>query len=501
MKIGIDLGTTNCCVAYIDKEGNPQIVPNDEGDRTTPSVIFFDEDHVVVGMAAKEEAGINPENTISYIKRQMGDESFKFPRGDDYLTPEDLSAIILKKLKNMSEDYLGEEVDSVVITVPAYFNDAQRKATQDAANIAGLKVLKIINEPTAAALAYGVNNKSEDQNIMIYDLGGGTFDAVAMELRGGNLRVLSTNGNKQLGGFDFDNALLGYVIEKIEEKYDVDLYDDEYAIEYLREKVEDAKKALSSKSKTNIVINYENIRDKIEITQEIFNDLIRSDVRRTCDMMNFTLEDAGLTWDQVDKTIFVGGSSRIKLVREMVEELIGKKPSLELNPDEVVAIGAAIQANLIESDGNANEHLSGIEIIDVNSHSLGMVALNEEKEKINYIIIEKDSPLPCSVTSSFLSTVENQGFIDIGVVEGEEEDLNYCSIVSEMTIRLPEVQRPIGSEFLVTYSYDTDGIIHVDIFDSASQTFMQSIDIERKSNLSKQEIIEKKDKISNLEIE
>lgn len=256
MEIGIDLGTTNSCVAYIDQDGNPQIIPNDEGGRTTPSVIFFEEDRVIVGNQAKEEALINPEDTVSYIKRHMGDKDFKYARKDGQIfSPEDLSAIILKKLKKIAEDYLGQEVDAAVITVPAYFNDAQRKATQDAANIAGLKVLKIINEPTAAALAYGVGKETGDQTIMIYDLGGGTFDVVIMRLEEGELRVLATNGNRQLGGFDFDNALLSYVIDYLEEKHDLDVYEDPYIIEDLRERVEDAKKALSTKTKTNIVIN------------------------------------------------------------------------------------------------------------------------------------------------------------------------------------------------------------------------------------------------------
>lgn len=238
MEIGIDLGTTNSCVAFINSDGKPEVIPNSEGGRTTPSVIFFEDEGVIVGQAAKEEALINPLDTVSYIKRHMGEPSFKFINKDNELfTPEELSAIILKKMKKSAEDFLGEEVTEAVITVPAYFNDAQRKATQDAGNIAGLKVLKIINEPTAAALAYGISQDSQNQNIMIYDLGGGTFDVVIMELKDGDFKVIATNGNRELGGFDFDNALLGYVLNYIEEKHGVDLSEDMYAIEDLREKV------------------------------------------------------------------------------------------------------------------------------------------------------------------------------------------------------------------------------------------------------------------------
>ena len=502
MEIGIDLGTTNSCVAYIDQDGNPQIIPNDEGGRTTPSVIFFDEDRVIVGSQAKEEALINPEDTVSYIKRHMGDKDFKYAKRDgEIFSPEDLSAIILKKLKKSAEDYLGQEVDAAVITVPAYFNDAQRKATQDAANIAGLKVLKIINEPTAAALAYGVGKESGDQKIMIYDLGGGTFDVVIMQLKDGELRVLATNGNRQLGGFDFDNNLLSYVIGYLEEKYDLDVYEDPYMMEDLRERVEDAKKALSTKSKTNIIINAGSVRDKLEVSLDLFNSMIAGDIQRTCDMMTFTLEDAGLEWKDIDKTIFVGGSSRINLVRDRVEALVGKKPSFELNPDEVVAIGAAIQASLLAGQEGPNQNLSGTKIIDVNSHSLGFASFNDQNVLINAIMIEKNTPLPASVTQSFFLMNENQQALGIKICEGEDQDINYVTIISDTEVRLPEAPRPERAEVQVTYSYDTDGIIHVNVFDVTTETLLQAVELERPSNLTKQEILEKKNKISNLEID
>lgn len=503
MEIGIDLGTTNSCVAYINSDGKPEVIPNSEGGRTTPSVIFFEDEGVIVGQAAKEEALINPEDTVSYIKRHMGEPSFKFSNKDNELfTPEELSAIILKKMKKSAEDFLGEEVTEAVITVPAYFNDAQRKATQDAGNIAGLKVLKIINEPTAAALAYGISQDSQNQNIMIYDLGGGTFDVVIMELKDGDFRVIATNGNRELGGFDFDNALLGYVLNYVEEKHGVDLSEDIYAIEDLREKVEEAKKSLSSKSKTNIIINNDGIRDKIEITVDLFNSLIMDDVKKTLNMIMFTLEDADIDKSDIDKTIFVGGSSRMKLVREMVEDFMGKKPSFELNPDEVVAMGAAIQAHLLKGSDTSDQNIRGVNIIDVNSHSLGLVVQDNDKIDYNNIMIPKNSPLPASFTKVFYTSIENQQAVTVKICEGEDADLDYVTIISDTVQDLPPAEkRDMGSELRVTFNYDINGLISIDIYDAATETSMRAVEFERKANLSKQEVMEKTNKISNIDIE
>lgn len=503
MEIGIDLGTTNSCVAYINSDGKPEVIPNSEGGRTTPSVIFFEDEGVIVGQAAKEEALINPEDTVSYIKRHMGEPSFKFSNKDNELfTPEELSAIILKKMKKSAEDFLGEEVTEAVITVPAYFNDAQRKATQDAGNIAGLKVLKIINEPTAAALAYGISQDSQNQNIMIYDLGGGTFDVVIMELKDGDFRVIATNGNRELEGFDFDNALLGYVLNYVEEKHGVDLSEDIYAIEDLREKVEEAKKSLSSKSKTNIIINNDGIRDKIEITVDLFNSLIMDDVKKTLNMIMFTLEDADMDKSDIDKTIFVGGSSRMKLVREMVEDFMGKKPSFELNPDEVVAMGAAIQAHLLKGSDTSDQNIRGVNIIDVNSHSLGLVVQDNDKIDYNNIMIPKNSPLPASFTKVFYTSIENQQAVTVKICEGEDADLDYVTIISDTVQDLPPAEkRDMGSELRVTFNYDINGLISIDIYDAATETSMRAVEFERKANLSKQEVMEKTNKISNIDIE
>lgn len=323
-----------------------------------------------------------------------------------------------------------------------------------------------------------------------------------MELKDGDFRVIATNGNRELGGFDFDNALLGYVLNYVEEKHGVDLSEDIYAIEDLREKVEEAKKSLSSKSKTNIIINNDGIRDKIEITVDLFNSLIMDDVKKTLNMIMFTLEDADMDKSDIDKTIFVGGSSRMKLVREMVEDFMGKKPSFELNPDEVVAMGAAIQAHLLKGSDTSDQNIRGVNIIDVNSHSLGLVVNDSDSQiEFNEIIIPKNSPLPASFTKTFTTRYENQNLVRVQVCEGEDMDLDYVTIISDTTHELPPAERPIGSKLEVTYNYDANGLVSVDIYDTATETSMRAVELERKANLSKQEVMEKTNKISNIDIE
>lgn len=335
---------------------------------------------------------------------------------------------------------------------------------------------------------------------MIYDLGGGTFDVVVMEINNKELKVLATNGNRNLGGFDFDNALLNYVLEYIENKHGIDLFDDVYAMEDLREKVEEAKKSLSNKQKTSIVVNASGIRDKVEITQELFNSLIRGLIEQTIDMVKFTLEDAGLNWSDIDKTILVGGSSRIKLVRDRIEEVTHKKPSLELNPDEVVAIGAAYQGKFLDDKKDLNQDLQGIKIIDVNSHGIGFSAMDNGVER-NYIMIEKNTPIPTDATRSFYTLVENQNLVTLKVCEGDEEDLKYVNIIGETKIKLPAGQRPKGSEMKFFLSYDKDGLIKLKVWDAFTDTMIDAFELKRDSNLTKEEVVEKTNRISNIDVQ
>lgn len=503
MVVGIDLGTTNSAVAYVDKNGNPQIISNTEGERVTPSVLLFEDKNPIVGSVAKSDSVSDPFNTVQFVKRQMGNSSFTFIREDgESFTAEELSAIIIKKLKNSAEEFLGKEVRKAVVTVPAYFDDSQRKATMDAANIAGLEVLKIINEPTAAALAYGLLEDVKEEKIAVYDLGGGTFDLVIMDIKGDNIQILATNGDRNLGGFDFDNVIIEYVVEKFQEDYGIDLYEDDYAIQELREKAEDAKKILSNRNKANINLMSQGQRARIELTIDKFNEMIEPLIDRTGILMDMTIEDAGLTWADIDKTILVGGSTRVRMVHDKVLEVTGKAPSLELDPDEIVAMGAAIQAELLKGEGSSKDQvIGGVKIVDVNAHGLGVASLNDEKELVNSIILPKNTPIPAEAERTFFTSVENQNRLDLTITEGDDYDLDFVKIIGESSIALPQCERPKGSGLRIILSYDLDGLINLKIEDVVTGMLVDEVEVQRDSNLTEAEIREKADKLEDLEIE
>ncbi|KFZ39513.1 Hsp70 family protein, partial [Thermoactinomyces sp. Gus2-1] len=381
--VGIDLGTTYSAISVVNKYGKPEIMVNREGERITPSVVLFDGSDVVVGSIAKRSAVASPFNVVQFVKRQIGDKAWKFTteQNEDF-TPEEISAMILRRLKEDAETLLGEKVEDAVITVPAYFDDAQRKATQDAGRIAGLNVLRIINEPTAAALAYGLDKMHMEQNILVYDLGGGTFDVTIMHLSPSGLRVLSTGGAKNLGGFDWDNVVMNYLNEEFQKQGGIDLLEDPMLEQDLRDKAEIAKKTLSVRDRTNVFLSANGINASITLTREIFDELTAPLLNRTQKIMEFVLEDANIEWKDIDKVLLVGGSTRMKQVPAMIERVTGIKPSLDVNPDEVVALGAAIQGAILQiKEGNADLSLSQsfpvVEVQDVNSHSMGVVALDE----------------------------------------------------------------------------------------------------------------------------
>lgn len=502
MVVGIDLGTTNSAIAYIDENGIPQIIPNRDGERITPSVILFENDTPIVGTIAKNDAVSDPINAVQFVKRQMGNESYKFinENGDSY-TPEEASAIILKKLKQDAEAFLGQSVDAAVITVPAYFDDAQRKATQDAGQIAGLKVLKIINEPTAAALTYGYTKKQTAQNIMAYDLGGGTFDVTIMTVSNDDIIIRATAGDRNLGGFNFDNSIIAYVQKQFEKQYGIDLYDDMVALQELREKAEACKKTLSSRGKALINISSEGKSLKVEVTRELFNEKISSLINRTIFIMKSVLDDANYQWNDIDKILLVGGSTRVKLVSELIEKETGKKPSSEVNPDEVVAVGAAIQANLIDAHiEQRDETTIKTKIVDVNSHSLGILALDQYSSKRkNFIILKRNTPIPAQESKVFYTVSDNQRNIEIEVTEGEDEEVEYIRVIGKAQVELPE--RPVGSPIKIVICYDENGIVHVSAIDEMTRKNLGEMNIERKSNLSEDDVISKTNKISDLNIE
>jgi len=505
MKVGIDLGTTNSAVAYINQHGTAEIVPNSEGERTTPSVILMEGNKAIVGEVAKEASITQVDETIQFVKRQIGNPNFQIPVPgmDKMLTAVEASAIILKKLVQDAEDELDEEITDVVITVPAYFDDVKRMATIEAAEMVGLNVLKIINEPTAAALAYyHLDKEKTNQNIAVYDLGGGTFDVSIVNINENEIQVLATDGDSNLGGFDFDNYIIDYVINEFEEETGHDLYDDDEALQMLRENAERCKKSLTRRDQYTIRVSAFGERKSYDITRDLFNDLIKSLLDQTKIVMDATVQEAGITWEDVDKILLVGGSTRVPQVAQMVEELTGMSPSTELNPDEVVALGAAVQASLIdEDDPEASPSRENIVIKDVNSHSLGIITYDSNSDTHgNSIILHRNTVIPASATEGFLTVYDNQSEILIRITEGEDEDPEYVNIIGESPVQLPE-GLPKGSPIEITISYDKNGIVHLIAKELTTNQELGEMVIERKSNLTQIELAEKREALLSIEVE
>ena len=506
--IGIDLGTTNTAAAYLNKHGKPEIIANREGQRTTPSVVSFEADETMVGDIAKRSAVASPLDTVQYVKRQMGNPnwSFETETGKSY-TPEEVSAIILKRIAEDAETILGERVTDAVITVPAYFDDAQRNATKDAGEIAGLNVLRIINEPTAAALAYGIDKLDNKQTLLVYDLGGGTFDVTIVRLDGDEIKVLATGGDRNLGGFDFDNELMKHLNQEFKLAGGCDLFADPTLEQDLRDKVEIAKKTLSSRDRTKIFLSAGGKNVPVTLTLEKFQSLTQTLIETTGDIMELVLEEAGLSWKAIDKILLVGGSTRMRAVPTLIERLSGKKPSQEVHPDEAVALGAAIQAGLLQTAaGNTDlvecEALPKIEVKDINSHSMGIIAVEKHDHSIEYnaIVLKKNTPIPCKVSDTFRTIEEYQQRLLVQVTEGEDRDPRYVKVVGEGTMELPPY--PKGSPMDVVFEYDSNGIIHVTVYDLVPKPKKKlgELHIKRTSNLDEEEVKEKRQKLSGLAI-
>lgn len=502
--VGIDLGTTYSAISIVNQYGKPEVLTNREGERITPSVVLFDGDDPIVGSIAKRSAVANPFNVIQFVKRQIGDKGWKFrTENSEVYTPEEISAMILRRLKEDAETLLGEKIEDAVVTVPAYFDDAQRKATQDAGRIAGINVLRIINEPTAAALAYGLNKLDETQTILVYDLGGGTFDVTIMHLSPNGLKVLSTGGAKSLGGFDWDNAVMEYLNDQFVKAGGVDLLEDPMLEQDLRDKAEIAKKTLSSRERTNVFLSANGVNVTIPLTRQNFEEVTHHLLKQTQKIMEFVLEDAGLGWNDINRVLLVGGSTRMRAVPELIERVTGLKPSLDVNPDEVVAQGAAIQGMiLLMKEGRQelvdNHAFPMVEVQDVNSHSMGVVALDESGHEVNSIVLKKDTAIPTRVSNHYTTTVDQQTQLHIQVTEGEDVDLDYVKIVGEGMIDLPEY--PKGAPIEVIFEYDSDGIIHISVIDSTAGTLLGELDIERTSNLTEDEVLEKQKRVARLAI-
>ena len=481
--IGIDLGTTNSCVAVLEG-GEPTVIANAEGNRTTPSIVAFTkEGERLVGQVAKRQAVVNSERTIMSIKREMGTNYTVDIDGKKY-SPQEISAMILSKLKADAEAYLGEKVTQAVITVPAYFSDSQRQATKDAGKIAGLEVLRIINEPTAAALAYGLDKgENKNQKVLIYDLGGGTFDVSILEIGDGVFEVLSTNGNTRLGGDDFDNKIIEYLVNEFKKSNGIDLSTDKMAMQRLKEAAEKAKIELSSTMKTNInlpFITADATGPKhldIDITRQKFDALTENLVKATMEPTNKALQDAGLTVNDINRVILVGGSTRIPAVCEAVKNLIGKEPYKGINPDECVAIGAAIQAGVLGGE------VKNVLLLDVTPLSLGIETLGGVFTKL----IERNTTIPTSKSQIFSTAADNQTSVDIHVLQGEREMARDNKTLGSFSLTgIPPARRGIP-QIEVKFDIDANGIVHVTATDLGTKK-EQSVTITSSTNLSEADI-------------
>lgn len=480
--IGIDLGTTNSCVAVLEG-GEPVVIPNAEGNRTTPSIVAFTKNgERLVGETAKRQAVTNPDRTIISIKRHMGSDHKIEIDGKTY-TPQDISAMILMKLKADAEAYLGEKVTEAVITVPAYFTDSQRQATKDAGKIAGLEVKRIINEPTAASLAYGLDKETEHHKIMVFDLGGGTFDVSILELGDGVFEVLATNGNNHLGGDDFDQVIIDYLAESFKKEHGVDLRQDKMSLQRLKEAAEKAKKELSSTQTTNINLPFITataagpLHLNMDLTRAKFEQLTAHLVEATMGPTRKALEDANLTPADIDKVILVGGSTRIPAVQEAVRKLIGKEPHKGINPDECVAIGAAIQAGVLTGE------VKDVLLLDVTPLSLGIETLGGVFTKL----IERNTTIPTRKSQIFSTAADNQTAVDIHVLQGERQmAADNITLGRFQLTGIPPAPRGVP-QIEVTFDIDANGIVHVSAKDLGTGK-EQKITITASTNLSEEEI-------------
>ena len=501
MLIGIDLGTTFSAVAHVNAEGKAEVIVNRDGERVTPSVVMFEDGTAVVGAQAKDNSVVNPFDVVQFIKRQMGQKTFSFDlSNEEHYSAEDISAMILKRLKEDAEEGTGESVEGVVITVPAYFDDAQRKATQDAGEIAGLKVLGIINEPTAAALAYCHGLAETDGNVMVFDLGGGTFDITVMRLSENmkKIDILATTGIRNMGGFDFDNAIISKVMDSFNEKYGIDLDDDDTAAQDLRLKAENAKKALSVRNKTTISIVSNGHALKTEITRDEFDELIRGHLDSMSVYMEMALEDANLDWRDLSKVMLVGGSTRIPAVQNMIKNMSGLDPSHELNPDEAVALGAAYYAESLSPESRECA-LKEIKIQDVNSHTLGVILLDEFQRERMAPVIKRNTPLPTMNEIPFQLVLDGHTMFDARIVEGEDEDPAYDTLIGKALIQFSP--KPKDYVMKLVMAYDVNGVIHISVRDGQTNENLGEFDIERKANLSDSEIENKKEIMDGITVE
>ena len=528
--VGIDLGTTFSAIAHVNEHGQPEIVPNAESDRITPSVIMFEDDLITVGKIAKQNASAVPDQIVEFVKRDMGESKEKFFREFDgrKYSAEELSTLILQKLKQDAEAELGTEITDAVITVPAYFRDAEREATRNAGKIAGLNVLQVLNEPTAAALAYGIDQLGSDQNVFVFDLGGGTFDVTIMKVSGSKIEMIATNGNHRLGGKDWDDAIIVYVAEMFESEHGENPLLGKHAYQDIQNRAIEAKEALSQKQKARIVCNYNGKSSRVELTREKFEELTHNLVERCralCDLV--LIEGGNMAWSDIDTVLLVGGSTRMPMVQEMIAQISGKEINpREVNPDDAVALGAAIQGTLrqIEEVKSGTSNTAATEdipdavidrfigsdgapkvtVVDGATHNLGLVYLKEGKEAI-YVMIPKMTAVPCEIVDTFGTAEENQTSVLFDVVQGLDHDKLKDEIFAFEENKLGECRLeglpsglPRGAPIHVTYKYNLDQTLEVTVKGPNGE--IANATIERRT-LDEAEVAEATKHLQRLEVE
>jgi molecular chaperone DnaK len=510
--VGIDLGTTFSAIAWVNEAlGKAEIIPNKESERITPSVVMFEDESIVVGRIAKEAAVAEPGRIVEFVKREMGKATgalfgeYAFEFNGKPHSAETISAFILKKLKNDAEEHLGCPVKDAVITVPAYFNDAERNATKNAGQIAGLNILGIINEPVAAAMAYGLDKLGKDQTVFVFDLGGGTFDVTVIQLKGHEFNMLATNGDHRLGGKDWDDRLVLYIAECFQNEHGLDPLDDLQASQDLQNRATQAKITLSQRPKARIACSYAGKTLSLEITREKFEELTTDLVGKCRALSEFVLHEVGLTWSEMDTVLLTGGSTRMPMIKNMLRQLTGKIPSEEVNPDECVALGAAYHAAMLRLAGEhpANpklERLQQVQVNLINSHTLSTALWNPEiQARYKHPMIPKMSPIPFQISQTFYTVEDNQTGVRTVVYEGEAEALEDCIPIGECRLEgLPA--RPKGQPIEVTFNYDTNGMLEVHSKDVQTGQERRTV-LDRATGLTEAAVREETQYVQSIQVE